>query len=338
MNIFGKILYRVEAFVDYLYLRERKYKKISEGWYTQYYSDSNSHKSSNKMIIFMTNSKLRSGGLADRLRGIVSVFDYCLKMNIEFKIFFIEPFRLSDYLIPNEYDWYISEDQISYNSKDSYPVCLIPYNEKVFNINLESHYQRYIFSKLTNKKQSQIHVYTNVFFGEKNFGHLFKVLFRPSDELSRIINIEKQKLNPSYISISTRFLELLGDFMEPDKMREPLSEINQKRLINSCIDQIKLIKLQNPKIEKILVTSDSNKFLEAVKFLDFCHVIDGKVAHIESSDTSKESNLKTFVDFLLISEAESAYLLVGKGMYTSNFSLRASQINNIPFHQVYFDY
>ena len=40
----------------------------------------------NKRVICIYDGKIRNGGLADRLRGIVSVYEVCKEQNLDFKI------------------------------------------------------------------------------------------------------------------------------------------------------------------------------------------------------------------------------------------------------------
>jgi len=66
-------------------------------------------------IIFFTEKNKYNGGFADRMKGIVTIFHFCLCKNIPFKINYAVPFELSDFLLPNEYDWQIDKQQISFN-------------------------------------------------------------------------------------------------------------------------------------------------------------------------------------------------------------------------------
>ena len=52
-----------------------------------------------KMLIYMADGKMRHGGISDRLRGAVSVYKLCKKMGLVFKINFVHPFELNDYLV-----------------------------------------------------------------------------------------------------------------------------------------------------------------------------------------------------------------------------------------------
>lgn len=68
-----------------------------------------------------------SGGLSDRLRGIVSIYAECKKQRLPFRIVF-EPLHLEDYLLPNKYDWRISKEEICWDSQRVYPCVLLTYH------------------------------------------------------------------------------------------------------------------------------------------------------------------------------------------------------------------
>ena len=89
---------------------------------------------------------------------------------------------------------------------------------------------------------------------------------------------------------------------------------------------------------KMLLTSDSTRFLKyAAERLDFVYYIPGDVVHIDYQDaTSDDINMKLFVDMLMISRAERAFLLQTDGMYNSGFPRRAAQITGIPFSHLRF--
>ena len=72
----------------------------------------------------MADGRKSHGGLADRLRGIVSTYEYCLNHRVDFRIHFTSPFNLEDLLLPNEYDWRIGAGEISYNPTFSTPVYI----------------------------------------------------------------------------------------------------------------------------------------------------------------------------------------------------------------------
>ena len=90
--------------------------------------------------------------------------------------------------------------------------------------------------------------------------------------------------------------------------------------------------------KKVVLMSDSIRFLEyAASQLDFIYYIPGKVQHIDFyKETPEDVNIKLFVDILMISRAEKAFLLQTGKMYNSGFPRRAAQVGNIPFRHIRF--
>ncbi|MDR0868694.1 MAG: hypothetical protein LBP75_09545 [Planctomycetota bacterium] len=89
------------------------------------YADSRPPQNSAPIVIWIGDGKRWIGGLADRLGGIVFAFQMCRQVGRDFKIHFVHPFRLTDYLQPNQYNWTIAPEAISYHPQYSQPVMLI---------------------------------------------------------------------------------------------------------------------------------------------------------------------------------------------------------------------
>ena len=49
--------------------------------------------------------------MADRFKGAVSAYAYCKQRNIDFRIRYVFPFELSDYLYPSQYDWRLKKNE-----------------------------------------------------------------------------------------------------------------------------------------------------------------------------------------------------------------------------------
>lgn len=279
-----------------------------------------------KTIIFMVDGRSIHGGLADRLRGICSVFAVCKKNNWDFKINFIYPFKLTDYLVPNKYDWSINDSEISYNIKYSAPVLLNSYQ-------LPTKYHRiYLFKRMFRKKQ--LHVYSESPWGYDQFSVNFNLLFKPSKKLQESINKHLKIIGTDYISVTFRFQQLLGDFKEgnyPILLRE-----EKDKLINECINQLYLLH-NKYKNKKILVTADSITFLNSIKTIDYVYVILGNVVHMDYSE--KESYIvyeKSFIDYFLIANAKKIHLIYNNQMYRSGFAQQAAKIYNRPYEEIKF--
>ena len=88
---------------------------------------------------------------------------------------------------------------------------------------------------------------------------------------------------------------------------------------------------------KILVTSDSRKFLNEIDKEEWSYTIPGKLVHMSYTPIHNfETHLKSFVDLLVLSEAEKLYLLVTDDMFHSGFAESASLINNKPYEEIVF--
>ena len=104
-----------------------------------------------KQIIFMADGRLMLPGLADRFRGIISLYRISKNLNVDFKINMTIP-ELSDFLIPNTHNWKIRQNEIIYDVKESVIVLFPQYI-------LEDYATKIIQSLF--KKRNQLHITTN---------------------------------------------------------------------------------------------------------------------------------------------------------------------------------
>ena len=282
-----------------------------------------------RAVVFTCNGWSWSGGLADRLKGIVSVYDWCQRHHRKFIINFCEPFHLQDYLVPNEYNW-LPQD-IVYNKDCSAPkFCLMEprtCNKREVKEHQDELLESWMNENLSNMTK-QLHVYTNMFRPCVDFSQRFNELFKPCERLQQEIDCHLKEIGGTYISVSFRFTTLLGDFT--DCTGTPLPEDKQKNLIEKSLNVVHEIASHAPIHNKILITADSETFLSKAKELQNVYVIPGKVGHIDY-DHSDDVNMKTFLDFFMISKAVKVYLAKGPGMYNSAFARTASMINNSSF-------
>jgi hypothetical protein len=271
------------------------------------------------------------GGLCDRFKGIVSLFHYCLCKNIPFKINYTYPFALSDYLLPNEYDWQLSEAEII-----TYHICEAKY------INLIGDPSARRFVQFRTKKQ--IHAYANrdivaelnrIYNTDYQWGELFKKLFSPTKEMSQIIQCRKLQIGGEYICVAFRFQNLLGDFTEY-QYRE-LPDGAKTELIARCRQSILDIQ-QRETCKRILVTSDSVSFLETLPGMTGIYTFSGKTLHVDTVTSEMKSHevyMKSFLDFYLLSEGLKIYSVGTRKMYyQSDFPRYAAKLNNIPFERI----
>lgn len=335
--MFLRLKYFIKVNLNYLFFREHRFKREVRRHYLPYYTtEAPTAKNERRMVISMYDGKRYHGGLADRLRGITTIYKFCKDNDLDYRIFFVSPFNLQAFLTPNSYDWRIDSQDISYNRESSMPVYI---DTSDIDVKKDLAFQKKMVAKFLTNEYKQTHVYSTAYYEQEHFRTLFNELFKPTPLLSEAVNRQLDAIGGKFISVSTRFLELLGDFNER-KGRDAmgLCAEEQEMLINACLEQIGRIRERHPEVGKVLVTSDSEKFASRAKEkYDFVYVIPGRIGHLDvvgGGDENLEIHLKTFVDFFTLSHAEKLYLLVGKGMYHSGFSRRAAQLGDRPFEEI----
>ena len=282
------------------------------------------------VVVLQFDGKIYNTGLADRLRAITSIYHYCKENNLKFKIHFVEPFGLEEFLIPNKYNWVISEKEISYDSRCSYPLAVISF-ARIFGEETNLKLQLNQLEEIKEKPNKQVHLYANCFCYDDYFKEDFGYLFKLSDRLEAKINQYLGELKTEYVSASFRFTQLLGDLK--DTFGQPLEDIEQRKLIEKCLNGLARVHQLHYNCDKILVTSDSSKFIcEAMK-LPYVYIVPGSVGHIAQSDDISVAE-RAFVDMFLISKAQKAYMLRTKEMFRSGFARRGAMIGGISFEEI----
>lgn len=281
-------------------------------------------------IVVMVDGRCVHGGLADRIRGIATIYDYCKEKGIPFYLRYVYPFRLEDYFVPNHYDWRIAENQISYHPEEALPIQL---QVKLLPNKLHRLYLNHLISKYPRR---QLHIYSNALFADSRFSQNFADLFRPTYRLQEALSVQTAHIRMPYIAMVFRFQQLLGDFKE-DGYRI-LSVQEQKELVERCINKVEELHVLYHSKQKILVTSDSITFLETIKKQkEYVSIIPGEVVHMDyTSGAEYEVYMKSFVDLLMLSRAEKIYLLQTGDMYRSGFAKRAAKIHNVPYEEIVF--
>lgn len=277
-----------------------------------------------KIVIFFIDGKTIHGGLSDRLRGLFSTYYYCLKEGIDFKVFWTYPFNLQDYLEPNKVNWLIEGKAISHNKNE---VAFRFFNSYSLMNNNETS-----FLKIMNTKKHEIHVYSNITLHEEMYHIFFNDLFKPSKMLSDALQYNTDKIGGKYISVSFRFIGILGDFKDTYFKKE-LGAEEKEKYISKCLDVICRLKTKHPNVPKILVTSDSRVFLEKASSLAYVYIIPGTVVHMDGVNKNMEQNdLKVFLDMLMISKAECCYSYsYGKMFKGTKFANTSALIGNRRF-------
>ena len=253
---------------------------------------------------------------------------FCDEKGFVHKISHKVPFDLERYFQPNSYDWKIDVNELEMR-ENSLSLVLPSLRNKdtmhyVLNLYTQLHGLEYLF--LTSCEGVDPDIYSTI----------FNKLFRSSDYL---IELYKSALpwhiGQPYISISFRFCNLLGDSNE--RFLQPLEISQQKLLISVCHKQIDLI--QNDNLP-IIVTSDSPTFLNSLSGKSNVYCLSKKLlengiytqSHIGfSSVVNTLESDKVFLDFMTISNAQTAYQVKLGPMYKSRFPEYAAIVGNVPY-------
>lgn len=308
------------------------FKKDEYDYYCGY-SDAVEENELGACLIAMFDGRQIHCGLTDRFKGICTTYEFSKDFNIPFYIHFISPFDLSDYLLPNGYDWKVDREKVKYGKRTSVPVFL---NDWQSDTSFHKLYLKQVIKRNPNK---QIHVYSDSTYYIKRYANDFHFLFKPSDGLLSAIDrclagIDSGK----YCAMAFRFLMLLGDFKEEHAKFPTLEDAGQQELMEKCEQQILKLRTELGINSKILLTADSKKFVDYMSRYDFIYVVPGEIAHIDNShETNRQIYMKTFLDMFMLSKAEVIYQLHTGDMYrNSAFARQAALLGRKRYVQIEF--
>lgn len=311
------------------FAKKRNNRKISNELRLKHYNVNENVSGAIHACVAMFDGRVNQGGLCDRLWGAVSTYLYCKDNRIPFKLHFVSPFQLTDYLMPASVDWTVKASNLCFDGNVSKPLVI-----KCLGFGREDDMS--VIGKEFSRDIKQVHVYTNAHGFRSRFHEGFRDLFQPSNILASAINDVLASNGDDYVSISFRFVRLFGDFEDINWPMLP-DEKSREDMIQRGLAVIERVKSMHPG-KKVLVTTDSITFLNRAKVLDNVFVVEGDIKHVDFSDVGSEElpHLKTFLDLLLISRAKHVYLGVNDMVYRSTFAKTASQIGNCPFDMLDF--
>ena len=264
---------------------------------------------------------VRGGGLTDRLRGAVSTYITCRETGRSFRLLFTHPFELKWYLQPNEYDWTVGSDELSFDPEQTQIVAVdaMPDSPE------EYRRQRQLMRKAL-RDNRQTHVYSNAQYAYADgFAKAFSELFRPTLRLQQHLDAIREDIGGSYFTVSARFGNLLDDFNE-EVYSEPLPYDRREQLLGDCTARLTQLQ-QRHKGLRLVVCSDSTTFLQRASEQAQAYIIEGNLSHIgNDARNGYEYYEKNFLDFFTIAAASHIYLLRGDGMLGSGFPRAAALV------------
>lgn len=276
--------------------------------------------------IMRVDGRVYHGGLNDRFKGAISFWNYCQKNGLDFRIHYIYPFNLTDYVIPNEHDWRIDQKEIPSSIHDTRIILGRGESGKRLD-RLKTTKNIWYYGNIDISKTLRQPPY------DTPWSESFHKLFRPSPLLENHLEKCRAEIGGDYIAVVYRFQNLLGDYNEYS-YRTIQNEDKATQLINRSLEELEKIHQENPGM-RVLVTSDSSRFLGMANRKDYVYIIPGKLEHMDCIATDTDHRqLKSFLDYFMISEARKVYSVVIGDMYKSDFPEYAAKINDVPFIRI----
>lgn len=305
------LLKRNQYFLDTLIESKRRYKDS----YINFFFPA--HRTKFLVAIFGINDYY---GITDRFKAISGIYEVAKRNGLAFRIHQNEPFKLKDYLVPNQYDW-----------DAFYPTLKASH---IFLAGDEDDLHRRVLERIIrHNKTAILYIHGNSSFGVPYLRNNFRELFIPVEKLHNLIESTSIALG-QFISVTFRFVNLLGDSTEDVDGFSPLPKERQEFLMDRCIQKLLLIRSQHH--YQLLITTDSSKFLRRVDALNIPDIyhLNGEDTHHHigySTVVSELEMFKSFAEFYLIGLAEHAYQIKIGPMYASNFPKHAARIGEVPY-------
>jgi|GEM_PF-2224962 len=265
-------------------------------------------------------------GITDNIKGAIGVYTICKSLGLRFKINILNPFKLSDFLLPATYDWQITSEEFTVAEHEN---NFCEFSGVYYNHNLPE-VSNQIEAKSKNHNYLIVKTNINLLTGSE-YGKLYDELFQPVSELREAVEFHLRQIGVGFISASFRFMQLLGDFAEAKCRPYPILEPSeQQTLIGQCLGHLDEIHREN-QAKKIFVVSDSISFLAAAQKLPYVYVVPGEIAHSGSSQAASLDNSvwrKYFLDYFLLKHSTKNYLVIDGAMYKSSIPIYAAWHGN----------
>ncbi len=262
----------------------------------------------------------KHSGVGDRLKTVITQYNYAKSSGYQFKLFWETPFKLSDYLNP-KIDWEMKWDDLEYSLFDTKIVSEVSWRRIGQLVkNKQYHCYRYAGNTLPRVMPDT---------GFKWYD-LFNDLFEPDKKIIQAYQ-HLGVAEKSYVAIHARFCNALEKFENYYIDNHIDSEDERNALIKRCQLGILSIKEDYPD-KDIYVFSDSKVFLDSLKQLPVKTLDHKDVGHV-SENGNADIYLKTFLDMYFISKAAAVYRLQAPEILSlSGFAHVAAYMGDAPFY------
>jgi hypothetical protein len=244
----------------------------------------------NKKYIIFNCTARPAGGLADRLKGLVSTYALSKKLNREFIVNWTFPQKLNTVLEPNKYNWLPRPIQ-GFTQKDYFLIDNDSFNQ-----------HKHLFSPVSemNFPEDLVTIRTNINFlpllnMTESFADLFEELFKPKFTIPSL---------QEYVGFSARFGGTQSNWADSDFDRV----VTYDYAFESLQEQ-----MSKNKNKKLFICTDSSAFLEFLKDkgVDFL-TTEGYAEHIDHEGCTEQGFKKVFEDFFILRQCDPILTIKGE--------------------------
>ena len=287
-----------------------------------------SNENKSPMVVALVDGRNFHGGFTDRIKGIVSLFHFCLVKNMDFRILYNFPFELSDYLEPNEYNWLIDDKSVPSNFFRTSFVNLVgdASIDRLKELNVRKSVVAYANRDVTHL--------LNEFYGTSyTWGQLYHRLFKPSAKLQQQVDYHSNILGDDYVAVHFRFVGMFGDFNESPFV--DISEQQKEHILRANIDFLDDMAKRFTD-RKIFVASDSSFFIDNIKHIGNVYALSGDIQHIDNrmNANKEEAFMRLLLDFYLIAGSSRVYSVATDKMYRSELPMYAAKLYDVDFERI----
>lgn len=259
----------------------------------------------------------KHSGIADRLKTVVHLYNISKANGYSFKLYWETPFKLCEYLKP-KYDWVCSSEDFEYSIYDTRIISEVSWRKMPC---LRPHKQYHCYRYSGNVLPA--------LFEDTGYKwcELFNELFEPADILINAFNA--LGIENNYVAVHLRFVNALEKFENTYFDNHLDSEEERVKLIEKCKKGIQEI-IQMNRGKDVYVISDSKKFLKSLSDISVKTLDSSNIGHV-SENSDSNSQLKTFLDMLVMAKADKVYRIQSPELFKwSNFAVVAAKIGDIP--------
>ena len=261
-------------------------------------------------IVYIADSNIWPGGLVDRLKGIISLYDYSRKHKLDFYIYLSNNRDFTNYLTLNNNNMYLNQlDRNMFKNKLCYHLDDTELRD------LDNVIDRSRINHIYLNHDLLKYQYSN---NDGKWHELYRKLFTPSESI--IKNVEKVVSKyQEYIAFHFRFGPLLGDFDDNGFIWDESKQKDEMEIINKSV----LKHIANCPTYNIYIASDSSKFVKQLYEKNQNIFFYNKL-----SNASMDNYEQSVIELLILSRAKEIVQFQRPNMKALSFSKYASLIGN----------